>query len=294
MIKSNKIKKWIGITKYPITLLILYMVLKRINFKEVSVIVSQISLPILILIISLSLIKIILQYLNWESFLKVVPDIHLSGYEKLSSFFIGTTLRIVSPGGVGVYGRIFYLSSRKRDSAISITYEKLVQSWCLIFFGSIACALYFNEYNLWIRIILPPIILLLPFAILLFSSHTGKYYKYMTSYRKSIVHTLSLQVGISLITIIQYLYFLNSFADFGIIDAIKSVPLVQFANLIPITVSGLGLREYFAITIYPSMGINQELAVACSLAIFTFSNFLPALVGLPFLLLNKTKITKNK
>ncbi|MDD2616571.1 MAG: hypothetical protein PHH74_05255, partial [Candidatus Cloacimonetes bacterium] len=48
---------------------------------------------------------------------------------------------------------------------------------------------------------------------------------------------------------------------------------------IPITVSGLGLREGFAIHFLDSYGFTSEQAVAATLSLFFFQDVVPALVG---------------
>ena len=70
-----------------------------------------------------------------------------------------------------------------------------------------------------------------------------------------------------------------------------TVPLIMIANIIPITVSGLGIRETFALEVLGNFGIEPELAVGTSLTVFFINTVLPALIGLYFLVTKK--ISKN-
>lgn len=284
---SDKAKRIAGVLKYPVTILILIIVLSKIDLGKVSGIVAELQPEFLITLVLISLFKIILQYTNWNLFLKLNPESRLTFRQKITSFFVGISFRMISPGGVGVYGRMLYLPIRKKDSFLAITYEKMIQSWCIIFLGSLASSLYFTELSLWLKILIPLSALSLPFIILLISPLKKKYYNYFRQYRLTLIPALVIQISTNLLTIFQYTIFLSNYTDFRFLDALKSVPLVQAGNLVPITISGLGIREYLAVQVYPGLGISAELAVSCSLIVFSLSNLLPAFTGIIFLLFKR-------
>ena len=290
---SDKTKKIAGILKYPVTILILIIVLSKIDLGRVLGILSELKPGVLAALLVISLIKIFLQYLNWSLFLQLNPDSKLTFSQKITSFFVGFSFRMISPGGVGVYGRMLYLPIRKKDSFLSITYEKMIQSWCIIFFASLASSLYFSGLSLFLKFILPLAALSLPFILLIISPLKRKYYNYFRQYRLTLIPALAIQITTNLLTIFQYTIFLQNYTEFSFLSAFKSVPLVQAGNLIPITISGLGVREYLAVQVYPSLGISAELAVSCSLIVFCLSNLLPAFAGI-IILLFKRNIQETK
>ena len=290
---SDKAKRIGGILKYPITILILIIVLSKIDLGKVLGILSELKPGVLVALVFISLLKIFLQYSNWCLFLKLNPDSGLTFSEKVTSFFVGISFRMMSPGGVGVYGRMLYLPIRKRDSFLAITYEKMIQGWCIIFLGSLASSLYFIELSLWLKFLIPLSALSLPFIILLISPLKKKYYSYFQHYRLTLIPALLIQIFINLLTIFQYRIFLSNYTAFRCLDAFKSVPLVQAGNLLPITISGLGVREYLAVQVYPSLGISAEQAVSCSLIVFSLSNLFPAFAGI-IILLFKRNIQETK
>jgi glycosyltransferase 2 family protein len=55
--------------------------------------------------------------------------------------------------------------------------------------------------------------------------------------------------------------------------------LTNISNSIPITISGLGLREGFAIHFLKDFGFGAEQAVAATLSVFLMHDVIPALVG---------------
>ena len=290
---SEKTKKIAGILKYPVTILILIIVLSKIDLGKVSGIVTELKPGFLSALVIISLLKIFLQYTNWSMFLKLNPESRLTFSQKITSFFVGISFRMISPGGVGVYGRMLYLPIGKKDSFLAITYEKMIQGWCIIFLGSLASSLYFTELSFWFKFIIPLLALSLPFIILLIFPLKKKYYSYFQQYRLTLIPALVIQIATNLLTIFQYMIFLSNYTEFRFLDAFKSVPLVQAGNLLPITISGLGIREYLAVQVYPGLGISAELAVSCSLIVFSLSNLLPAFAGIIFLLF-KRNIEKTK
>jgi glycosyltransferase 2 family protein len=288
---DERLNKILRIMKYPLTLAILYLVLRKIDLSRINEIIKNLEVSIILILLLVSFMKIGLQYVNWNTFLRLIPDLKMKNKDKILSFFAGITFRMLSPGGVGVYGRMFFIPSRRRDSFVSITYEKFIQSWCLIFFASIAAGLYFENLALYLKLLLPVLALCLPFVLFTISPDKKIFQQYLHKYRQTLMPVLLIQIMINTLTIFQYYIFFNSFLYFSFYNAVKSVPLVQFANLIPVTVSGLGIREYLAIKIYPTIEISQEIAVACSLFIFFLSNILPAITGI-FLLIF-VKISKR-
>jgi len=280
-------KMVIGIIKYPVTILILALVLNKIDLGKVSDSITELKSGFLLILVLLSLVKIALQFINWNSFLKLNPENKLKHSEKLISFFVGITFRMISPGGMGIYGRMLYLPIRKRDSFLAITYEKFIQGWCIIFFASVASSLYFQELSLILKLILPLAALSLPFLLLFISPLKKKYYNYFRQYRLTLIPALAIQITTNLLTIYQYTIFLKNYTEFSFISALKTVPLVQAGNLVPLTISGLGVREYLAVQVYPSLGISAELAVSCSLIVFSLSNLLPAFMGIIIILFKR-------
>ena len=95
------------------------------------------------------------------------------------------------------------------------------------------------------------------------------------------------QIIYMILTIIQFFIIFQQFVKISFFQVVISVPLVLFSNIIPITYSGLGLRESFAMEIFPHFGIPAEIAIVATLTIFLFTSFLPAIVGLYFIVSHK-------
>jgi len=57
------------------------------------------------------------------------------------------------------------------------------------------------------------------------------------------------------------------------------IPITFIAEIVPITIMGLGVREYTYILLFSLVGITKEAAVLVSLLVFTFGILSPALIG---------------
>jgi len=287
---DNKKILWkiFGILKYPFTAALLYLVFSHIDFATVTAIIKTLDTKMVAILILISLVKIVLQYNNWRLYLKLFPGIDVSHGQSLLAFLAGTTFKLITPGGVGVYGRMLMLNMRKRDSFLAISYEKIVQSWGMLFWGVIAAAITFSNVNVILRLIVPAVFLTLPLLLFVIPRPS----KFIPDTRIPALPPFILQAFIYILTIFQYYLFIKSFTDFSLLKAFGSVPLVQLANTIPITVSGLGLREHFAILVYPPIGVSKELAISCSLFVFMISNVAPAILGVILMLLKPTNKTK--
>lgn len=285
LIDKKYFSKIMQYLKLPLSLLLLYLVFIKTDLRSLGMIFSAMDFDLLVTLLLLSIVKIILQFFNWHMFLHSFQGNRIPLKESIIAFFSGTSLRIVTPGGFGVYGRVMMLNTHKKHSFLAISYEKVIQSWAILLYAALALFLKFSSTAflfLFLLFILFPI-------ILLFMPKTSKAGSFLPINKLSIIPNTVIQSLINFITIFQYFIFIGSFACFTFKSALMTVPIVQFANMIPITFSGLGLREQIAISIYPPLGVTEELAVSCSIFIFAISNLIPALTGIVFLIMHKQK-----
>lgn len=83
------------------------------------------------------------------------------------------------------------------------------------------------------------------------------------------------------ISIISSVYLI--FQAYGItipfISHISLYPIIAILSLIPITISGFGIREGFFVYFYSQLGVPAEIAVSVSLMNYVVLSLVPALVG---------------
>ena len=270
---------------------ILWLIFRKINLNEVLSGFLDIKLPALVLLVITTLLKLTIQSTNWNYCLKINGDYQPIRGEVLRSFFIGTALRFLLPGGHGTFGKAYYLSNSKKATLISVGIEKFLQTWIALFTGSIAAAFFYRQLPLALRLGLVVVIGALPWLLYLFSriSKNEKVGGYSGNYLKIILPFAALQTAFIFITVVQYYLVISHFLEIGFIDMVVVVPLILLGNVIPISYAGLGVRESFAIHLLATYQVNSEIAVTASLFVFLLNSILPALAGVWFILTSKKR-----
>jgi uncharacterized membrane protein YbhN (UPF0104 family) len=92
-----------------------------------------------------------------------------------------------------------------------------------------------------------------------------------------------------LIFIFEYYILLSNFVKINFIKVFIGTPMILLAQTIPISYSGLGLSEGFAIKVLNRFEISPDIAVTSSLMIFLVSSLIPGIIGLIIFLKNKKK-----
>lgn len=274
-------KRLFFFVKLAVATIILWLIFRRIDLQEVLHSFKQIKLTVLAILVITAALKLYIQYLNWRYCLSINKEYQPKRYEVVKSFFIGTALRFLIPGGHGTFGKAYYLSNDKKASLVSVGIEKVLQTWIALLSGSFAAAFFFQKYSLTLRLTVIIVAGILPwlfyFASKIFKNHQVE--SYSTNYRKIILPIAGQQAIFILLTVVQYYVLISQFFRINFIDTLIAVPLILLGNVIPISYAGLGVRESFAIHLLGHYNISSEVAVTTSLLVFLLNSVLPALGG---------------
>ena len=285
-----KKKKYLFFFKILVSIFILYFLLKKIDFIQVISTLKQIKFGIIVFLFFTTFLKLLIEIINWKIFLQISPEYKPKIGEIIKSHFIGHSLRFLVPGGHGIIGKIYFVENKKKDTFLSLSIEKFFQIWLIVLFAAFSSIFYFKGIDLYLKISLLLLIFLIPFLLVLFHKikFLQNYKLYIFKYQTRIPTIIMLQICYMIITVLQYFMILSPFSEISFFQTLISIPLILFANTIPITYAGLGLREVFAIKVLSNYQIQSEIAVAASLIVFFFNSVLPALVGLYFIIRKKS------
>ncbi len=266
--------------------IILYLILKKIHLAVIIDNFEKIPFSLITYLLFWVVVKSVFQIINWYHFLKLNKKYQTNKSEIIKTFFIGNALKFALPGGYATFGKAFFLNNNKRDSFLSVAFEKFILTWVNILSLLIGLYYYFDEFSRIYGLLILIIFFVFPFLIPFLKSFFSKddHISYFEQYRKKIFVTIIFQVIQKLITIYQYYLILNFFGKISFLKNMIASFIVLSSNVLPITISGLGLRESFAMNIYPKYGISAEIAVSASLIIFFINNVIPALPGLIFII----------
>jgi len=247
------------------------------------------SLFTFFLLVVTTCIKLYLQYRNWKMMLHLNPGFSSRKRQIFKSYLIGLALGFLIPGGHASFGKVFFIeNTSKRKTFFSILMEKFFLTWTNWFFAIWATFFYFYSFSLPLKLIAALLITFSPLGLYFAMRLRPNLEPLRQEYRKAAPLVMLNQIITVFFTFIQYWIILNTFYPIRFDKVAISSSLVLFANTIPITFSGLGLRETFAVHIFKRYGIRGEYAVTASLTIFIITGVLPALVGL-FLMMREKK-----
>jgi uncharacterized membrane protein YbhN (UPF0104 family) len=265
--------------KYSIGIILLVWVLSRVDRKSLLDSIIGLNIGEIAGILFIALINLAFQFNLW----RILISSHSRQYnigDLLPSFFAGFAFRLLIPGGHAEITKIFLLRGRKRGKAIAFGVEKSFQTVFKILVVLIALPVVFPQFKIifWTLAVLTVTILsLAPLALKKdwFSKHLEKSVSYAKIFTISFIHSVPILLTIAW----QYFYLLNLSFDITFFQTTLVTVFILGAGLIPISVSGLGIRENLAVFFLSRFAIPGYSAVAVSLLVFFINSVIPAVIG---------------
>jgi hypothetical protein len=282
LIRSEKspAQKRLGyILKLVITISILVYVFSKVDLRAAFYQASHLPFLCALAIFLLSVLRHSIQCLNWRTALNMNPGFKNDAKQIISSYLVALPLRFVIPGGHATFAKVFYLKNTSiLASLIATTAERLFMSWATWTFAAIAAYFVFPEMNILLRLTLVIVTAFLPLWAAILMSF-GKARAHLPGYIRQAPRMMLLQIANTLIMYLQYYIVLNYLGVISALDTWLGISLTNLANSIPVTISGLGLREGFAIHFLENYGFSPSAAVAATLSVFFFHDLIPAFAG---------------
>lgn len=213
------------------------------------------------------------------------------------SYLAGMSLGFITPGRIGEVGRAFFVERGPRASlALMVMYDRLFELLAVILLSFYGLFLLFGlnvtvpvciGYALLLYLSMKPQVvtsLIKRFPVnaafvsrwkslsegieLLNAHHTGVFF--------------AMNILVFLLGFFQLYLLLFSFGYAGGIKVISFFPIILLANVLPITISGIGIREMASAIILNRYGVDKETAINASFFWFLIDVVLPALLGIYF------------
>ncbi len=270
--------------KYLVGFLLLAWILAYIDREQMFATIMNLELSVIVFVIVLAVLSLTAQFYRWK-YLVESNSIHFRAVDLIPSFFAGFAFRMMLPGGHAEITKIFLLPGKKGGKVVAFGIEKFFQTYIKIFMVSLAFPLMFPKYRfvLWG---LSGLLLLVYFFLPLMMQRAflKKYQEREVNYHSLFFRTLIFSIAIFGGLILQYYYLLNSVHDIGFYETSLSVIFIWGAGLLPISVSGLGVREALSVFFFGKFGIPGSSAVGLSLFLFFINAILPALAGVYYII----------
>lgn len=276
-------KRLLFILKYLIGFFLLGWILWRVDRQQMLQTLASLRIQTLVLVAFIVTANLSAQFYRWK-FLIESHSRHFEYKDLIPSFFAGFAFRMMIPGGHAEITKVFLLPGQKRGKVVAFGIEKFFQTYIKFLFVLIAFPVFYPQYRLVLWALAGSGTLAYFFLPALWG------HRFMERFREKELHyprifiqTLFYSLLIFGLLILQYYLLLNDVQSISLKDTAVAISIVWGAGLLPISVSGMGVRENLAVFFLAPFGIPAYTAVGISLLVFVLNNVLPALTGLFFI-----------
>jgi glycosyltransferase 2 family protein len=316
-------KKWILIAlRLAVLVACIVFLIYNIDFNNLfNNILSKLPVWVLIVAILLSVFRLWLNGIRWKM-MNTDYSYQLKNWDYFRYMMISSSFNLVMPGALGgdIVKAIWVgndISSNKTRNILSVFFDRVVGMLSVLFLGLLAFLLSpFFSFNIKIIVWLTALILFILFILLVVYIKKGRFEYIIKKWKPrrnifskirnilfifndSVVFyikkprifleafLLSIVIHISWFAV-NYLiaHFLDiniSFFDISMISC-----LIWIITAIPISISGIGIREISYISLLHNYGVSADTATGLSLYVFSVS-IIVGILGLPFVLSSKRK-----
>lgn len=248
--------------------------------------------PGTVLLVSLiSVFSLYVQYWRWKYLLHCNSD-DVSKADLVSSFFAGFSLRLILPGGHAEISKIILLRGKKKGKLFAFGFEKVSQTLIKLFLVLMVLPLIFPALTPYC------IVLLTALLLAVFIIPRLRLYRRFQEKQSSYYSMLAWNVVFSLLVFVlmatQYYILLNRVSPIGIWPVTHISIYLWGSGIIPISISGLGVREGLSVYFFNDYGILPAQAVATSLFVFALGSIGPALIGIYYLAKQRDRFGEMK
>lgn len=265
----EKVKKIVSnVLKLGVSAAAIWWVLSKISFKEVLSLYSAANVWLLLAALLLVTISFILsgfrQNLSFKS-----TGAHLTPQLNLKLFWLGLFYNLFLPSGIGGDGIKVYLVNKYRRNGVKKNIGAMLVNRIagLVAVGMLTILLYYwsgDEFRFgWPGYFTVPALYLFYYYFLLF------FLKNFAPVHAGLFGWSMLLQLVQLVAALSILYAFHQTTD--IAEYLFIFFLSAIATAIPITIGGVGAREFVFVLLAKLMHLDSELAVALSLMFFILS-----------------------
>ncbi len=269
-------KKYTLIFKIAISILFLIFLFFIIKPQQILGALRDADMLWVLFALLLLPLNLFLQSIRWK-FLVTLSKEKVSNKEIITSILYSFSYSIFTPGRIGEIGRAFHITNSKKDEMVVLAfYEKFFAFCSLLLLGLISLSFYQSFYYL----IAVVVVLLLMFFSKHIAQHLPYFKKFTTILQKvHITKILLISLLFVFVYIFQFYLILNAFKPVNIFSSFFFISIVMLVNAVPITFSGLGLRELASVYFFKHLFISPGQAASASLLLFAINILIPTLCG---------------
>lgn len=270
--------------KYLTGLVLLLWILSRVDRREMILAITRISWPVLLALLGMVFLNIGMQFARWK-YLVESNSRHFRTQDLIPSFFAGFAFRLMIPGGHAEITKIFLLPGKKNGKVFAFGIEKFFQTFIKLILVLITLPLIFPELRLYLWSSAGIVVFSYFFLPrLLKNDFFKRFQEREVHYPRIFFRTLIFSLSVFFCLTVEYYLLLNEIKTIDLISTALVVIFIWSSGLIPISISGLGVRENLAVFFLVQYDVPGYAAVGISLFLFFLNGIIPALIGVYFIL----------
>jgi len=254
----------------------------------------------LLLAVFCFLVLLFLRAYKWHRLLAAVGAAHLR--KSLRSLFGGFALGLVTPGRVGELMRCVFVREEERAQVALLTLlDRLLDVWAL--FTLVGASLFFlvphpaAVFGAAVWLALLPIVMGSPCLLARLSLLPRKPWRFRWHLTEAAAELPQVQtpryallaLGAMWAELASFFFLLRAFFPAGFTTAVATYPYIVLAGDLPLSFSGMGVREGAAALLLTPYAVPSEAAVDAALLWFAFAILLPAVLGIIWLLAERAR-----
>jgi hypothetical protein len=281
------------------------MIVWRVPFAGLRAAFHNLDMGSLCLAVFCFLVLLFLRTYKWHRLMAAAGKNHLR--RSMRTLFGGFALGLITPGRLGELGRCVFVRDEERSQVALLTVlDRLLDFWALLTLMGVSLFLLASRpaavFGVAVWLALLPVVVGFPALV----SHLSKFARKSRHFRR---HFTEVAVGIPLIStprfallavtamgveLASFFFLLRAFAPTGFTTALATYPYIVLAGDLPVSFSGVGVREGAAALLLSPYAVPSGAAVGASLVWFVFAMLLPAALGAFWLVAERAKSRARK
>ena len=235
-------------------------------------------------------ILLILRAYKWHLLMAAAGKVRLR--QSLRSLFGGFALGLITPGRLGELGRCVFVREDERTQVALLTlFDRLLDFWALLTFIGVSLFLLTSHpaaifgAAVWLASL--PVVMGFPALV----SHLCRLARRSSHFRGHLSKSAAqmpplsmpgfaaLAIGAMAVELASFFFLLRAFSPTEFSTALATYPYIVLAGDLPVSFSGVGVRESAAAFLLSPYAVSSGAAVGTSLVWFVFVVLMPAALG---------------
>ncbi len=279
--------------KIAVTAILLTFLLWKIHPRKIFQALQAANFDGLLIAVGLGIVMLLLRWWKWHVLVKGGMRTN-SRKLSLVSLLGGMAFALVTPARVGELSRALFFGEGTKAQVGALTFlDRLVDLLVVLLYASLGAT---ARVSLLFRILLTMTMIVLALIVIRFEAFLALLQRYIKSGwlgariaslenvganlgRGAIAQNFGLSCCVTMVDLITFFVLLRCFEPVSFSVVLFVFPLVLLANVAPITISGLGLREGTAIALLALFKIPSAAAFNATFLSYLLNSVAPGVAG---------------